>query len=98
MWNDSEKCYLGWERKRGLLTELNGFLQNKKTKNTFVVNTLVNQNLKIKYIITLDSDTELPLNAGIELIEAMAHPLNKPEILNRQGSRWIWYNATKSWY
>lgn len=36
--------------------------------------------LDIKYIITLDADTNLTLNSGIELIEAMAHPLNKPVI------------------
>lgn len=81
-WNNCEKAYMGWERKRGILTELNSFLQNRKRKNSFIVNTLENQNLKVKYIITLDSDTELTLNSGIELIEAMAHPLNKPEIEN----------------
>lgn len=35
---------------------------------------------KIKYVITLDADTELTLNSGIELIQAMAHPLNRPII------------------
>ncbi len=80
-WNQQEKCYMGWERKRGLLTELNSFLINRKSKNTFQINTLENiKNLDVKYIITLDADTELTLNSGIELIEAMAHPLNKPEI------------------
>ena len=57
---------MGWERKRGLLTELNHFLQDKKSKNTFLVNTLEKENLDIKYIITLDSDTELTLNSGID--------------------------------
>lgn len=100
IWNEKEKCYLGWERKRGLLTELNDFLiqekyeqstnflrQNKRKQNTFIVNTIEDyksknpkDKLNIKYIITLDSDTNLTLNSGIELIEAMAHPLNKPEI------------------
>ncbi len=74
---------MGWERKRGLLTELNSFLRNKNQKNTFMVNTLKEyKDLDIKYIITLDADTELTLNAGIELIEAMAHPLNKPKIVD----------------
>ncbi len=59
---------MGWERKRGLLTELNNFLQDKKFKTTFTTNTLEKLNLKIKYIITLDLDTELTLNSGIELI------------------------------
>ena len=39
---------------------------------------------KIKYIITLDSDTDLVLNSGIELIGAMAHILNKPQIDNEK--------------
>ena len=88
---------MGWERKRGLLTELNYFLQDRKFKTTFIVNTLEKADLKIKYIITLDLDTELTLNSGIELIEAMAHPLNKPVIENRKSCIWIWNNATKGW-
>lgn len=87
---------MGWERKRGLLTEISNFLQDKKTKNTFLINTL-EKNMGIKYVITLDADTELTLNSGIELIEAMAHPLNKAVIENRKSYRWIWNNATKSW-
>jgi len=87
VWNNSEKAYMGWERKRGLLTELNSFLQNNKSKNNFIVNTLEKQNLKVKYIITLDSDTALTLNSGIELIEAMSHPLNTPIIDERKSYR-----------
>lgn len=98
VWSKTEECYMGWERKRGLLTELNNFLQNKSAKNTFLVNTLDKKDLKIKYIITLDSDTELTLNSGIELIGAMAHPLNAPVVSDRKSNRWIWHNATKGWY
>lgn len=97
LWNKNEKCYMGWERKRGLLTELNCFLQDRKFKNTFLINTLEKSDIKVKYIITLDLDTELTLNSGIELIGAMAHPLNKPVIDNRNSSRWIWNNAAKNW-
>ena len=83
-WNASEKCYLGWERKRGLLIELNEFLVNGR--NPFLVNTLKeNEEIpRIKYVITLDADTNLVLNSGLELIGAMAHPLNKPEIDNNK--------------
>lgn len=59
--------------------------KQKKVQNTFIINTIEdyevknnNEELDIKFIITLDSDTNLSLNSGIELIEAMAHPLNKP--------------------
>ena len=86
-WNPSEKCYLGWERKRGLLCEFNDFLINRN--NPFRTNTIQNhvgagpvsarENLQnIKYIITLDSDTNLSLETGLQLIGSMAHILNEP--------------------
>ena len=80
LWNDGEKCYLGWERKRGLLNQFNEFILGKE-KNVFRCNTLEDIELPdIRYIITLDSDTNLTLNTGLELVGAMAHPLNIPEI------------------
>ncbi len=79
-WNEKEESYLGWERKRGMLTQLNQYLLGK-IKNPFRVNTLEKQNReKIKYIITLDADTDLVLNSAFELIGAMAHILNQPVI------------------
>lgn len=84
IWNDKEKLYLGWERKRGLLHQFNEYILGN-TKNEFKVNSLENLKIpKIKYIITLDSDTDLVLNSGIELIGAMAHILNKPQIDNEK--------------
>ncbi len=81
-WNEKEECYLGWERKRGLLTQFNEYIL-KKSKNEFRVNTIDLEKIpKIKYVITLDSDTELVLNTGLELVGAMSHILNKPEIEN----------------
>lgn len=103
-WSDTENTYLGWERKRGLLTQFNEYIvkninsksKNKKNKNNnepFLANTIKdylenNENKeiqKIKYIITLDADTDLILNSGIELIGAMAHILNRP-ILNKENT------------
>lgn len=77
IWNSSEKCYLGWERKRGLLCEFNEFLVDKNNK--FRVNSMLDKKIAdIKYVITLDSDTNLSLESGLELIGAMAHILNEP--------------------
>ena len=88
-WNEKENSYIGWERKRGLLTEFNEYLLQHE-KNKFKVNTIEDYIIattkklpKIKYIITLDSDTSLTLNSAFELVGAMAHILNKP-ILNRE--------------
>ena len=82
-WSDSENCYLGWERKRGLLNQFNEYLLGN-SKNVFLCNTFEEADKKIfskiKYIITLDSDTNLVLNTGFELIGAMAHVLNAPVI------------------
>lgn len=79
-WNEGESAYLGWERKRGLLNQLNEFLL-KKEKHDFIVNTLEREELPyIKYIITLDADTDLILNSAFELIGAMSHILNRPTL------------------
>lgn len=91
-WNGKEECYLGWERKRGLLNQFNEYLLGNE-ENVFKENSIEKwkkQNnikelpAKVKYIITLDSDTELVLNSGLELIGAMQHILNEPE-LNEKG-------------
>lgn len=84
-WCDSEGCYLGWERKRGLINQFNEYLLGN-IKNPFKANSMEGKEIpKIKYIITLDADTNLVLNSGLELIGAMAHILNKPE-LNEKGN------------
>ena len=88
IWNPKERCYLGWERKRGLLNQFNEYILNLK-ENPFKVNTIekykentaVKEIIKnIKYVITLDADTDLILNSASELIGAMAHILNRPKV------------------
>lgn len=86
-WNEKEGCFIGWERKRGLLNQFNEYILHQI--NPFKINT-IQENLKnetakqiltnIKYVITLDADTDLILNSATELIGAMAHILNKPVI------------------
>lgn len=89
VWNTSEECYLGWERKRGLLNQFNEYILGK-SKSKFLINTIENSKEKfgqipnIKYVITLDSDTELCLNTGLEMIGAMAHILNRPVLNHKQ--------------
>ena len=81
-WNEKENCYLGWERKRGMLTQFNEYLLGKE-ENVFRVNTIEGYKdciPQIQYVITLDADTELILNSAFELVGAMAHILNKPVI------------------
>ena len=76
-WSTSERCFMGWERKRGILTQLNEYLVTGK--NSFWINTC--QDLpKIKYVITIDGDTSLSLNQAEKLVGTIAHILNKPEV------------------
>ena len=91
-WSSTEKKYLGWERKRGMLHQFNNYLVQNRCENLknnkrqveedFILNTLEEEiNIpKIKYVITLDGDTVLPLNKGLELVGAMMHILNKPVV------------------
>ena len=77
-WSSSENSYIGWERKRGLLLKFNKFIKGL-IDNDFLENTLKNEKIpEIKYVITLDSDTNLILDTASKLIGAMSHILNKP--------------------
>ena len=85
-WNDAESAYIGWERKRGYIQKFNEYIKGK-INNPFFINTLEKskeQMPDIKYVITLDSDTNLCLESASKLIGAMEHILNKPEIENQK--------------
>ncbi len=88
--NEKENCYLGYERKRGALLHFNRLLLNKLTEEEknkyFNIHTFQDFDVKIKYVITLDTDTQLVLNTALNLVGAMAHPLNKP-VLNASQTR-----------
>ena len=90
VWHEGENAYLGYERKRGALLHFNKILLGKKINENkyFHANTLHNHNLDIKYVITLDTDTKLVLNTALNLVGAMAHPLNKP-VLNKKNTKVI---------
>ena len=78
-YNPAEKLWMGWERKRGKLLEFNRFLLN--VDDQFPVKTGDTSVLKnIRYVITLDLDTELPPGAGHRLVGTLAHPLNRAVI------------------
>lgn len=92
IWNENENCFLGYERKRGALLQFNEILLGKMneviSQKYFNVNMLLENNLDIKYVITLDSDTKLVLNTALNLVGAMSHPLNRP-ILNKDKTKVI---------
>jgi cyclic beta-1,2-glucan synthetase len=86
LWNARERKWIGWERKRGKLHELNRLLRGA-SDTTFVSihgrPPAVPQG--VRYVITLDADTRLPLGAARRLVGAMAHPLNRPRLDPRRG-------------
>src|SRR5882724_3705964 len=74
--NSSEKVWMGWERKRGKLLDLNNLLLGRNNRFSTVVGDQ-SQLHGIKYVITLDADTQLPRDCGRKLVGAIAHPLQR---------------------
>ena len=79
VWNAGEGRWIGWERKRGKLHELNRLLRGAKD-TTFLPwkGRPPAVPADVRYVITLDSDTRLPRDTVRRLIGKMAHPLNRP--------------------
>jgi hypothetical protein len=76
IFNIRQGVWMGWERKRGKLLDLNRLLANQF--DAFPIKAGNLDALKqIRYILTLDSDTQLPNRSAARLIGAMAHPLNQ---------------------
>lgn len=88
LWNPVQGTWMGWERKRGAILEFNRLLRGAEdTSYTTQVGDL-SILPSIKFIITLDADTQLPRDTAKRLIGAMAHPLNRP-VLDESLSRVI---------
>ncbi len=76
-WNEAQGRFMGWERKRGKLDELNRLLRGDK-ETSFARHEGDPRGLVgIRFVITLDSDTHLPLGAPRRLVGVLAHPLNR---------------------
>ena len=76
-WNPQERMWMGYERKRGKLADLNALLRGGAPDRFLLVvgETAVLSN--VKYVITLDTDTELPRDSAWQCVGTMAHPLNR---------------------
>ncbi len=83
-WNEKENCWMGWERKRGKLEELNATLRGAKDRFQTIVGP-IDRLSPVKYVITLDSDTQLPRDSARLLVGTMAHPLNSPRFDPKRG-------------
>jgi len=99
VWSESEQRWMGWERKRGKLEELNCLLNQEphpfeqlaglsyKPQPSKLLRLGSPAGLKgVRYVLTLDADTDLPPGTALRMIETLAHPLNQPN-LREDGSR-----------
>jgi len=79
-WSESEQKFIGWERKRGKIEELNRLIDGTRPEDAdrLVYVGDPDHLSKVRFVITLDSDTQLPLGTARRMIETLAHPLNRP--------------------
>ena len=84
LWNTAQNCWMGWERKRGKLHELNRLLRDASDTTYSVSGGDVNYPRDIRFVITLDQDTRLPRDAVRCLVGKMMHPLNAPVFSSEQ--------------
>jgi cyclic beta-1,2-glucan synthetase len=84
-WNAAEERFMGWERKRGKLEEWNRLLRGAKD-TSFTQRAGNAARLEgIRFVITVDSDTQLPMGAARRLVGTLAHPLNRATFDDRSG-------------
>ncbi len=77
-WNPQERRWMGHERKRGKLADLNAFLRGGARDRFSLVVGDTGALSHVKYVITLDTDTQLSRDSAREFVGAMEHPLNRP--------------------
>jgi cyclic beta-1,2-glucan synthetase len=78
LWNPVQGCWMGWERKRGKLSEFNRLLRGARDTSYAVMSGDLGRLPRVRYVVTLDADTQLPHDAARRLIATLAHPLNRP--------------------
>jgi cellobiose phosphorylase len=77
-WNSQDRLWMGYERKRGKLAALNALLRGGANADFSLVVGDTSTLPSVRYVITLDTDTQLPRDAARQFVGAMAHPLNRP--------------------
>ena len=77
VWNERERAWMGRERKRGKLGDLNALLREGDASAFATIEGDVRVLRNVRYVITLDTDTGLPRDVALELVATLAHPLNQ---------------------
>lgn len=81
VYNEKDGIYTSHERKRGAITQLVKYLEGQE--NELKVYGAKPSN--VKYVLTLDADTDMELGALNKMVGTMEHPLNRPEVGERRG-------------
>ena len=77
-WNPQDRIWMGYERKRGKLADLNRLLRGESSDCFSLIVGKTEAIANVKYVITLDTDTQLARDSARQFVGAMAHPLNRP--------------------
>lgn len=85
-WNPSEGVWMGWERKRGKLVEFVELLRGREDTTFAEMIGDVEGLQRIRYLITLDADTQLPIGSARRMVAALHLPYNRPR-LNEKRTR-----------
>ena len=76
-WNETEQTWMGHERKRGKLADLNALLRGNAQARFQLIVGDVGALPTVHYVITLDTDTELPRDSAHAFVGTIDHPLNR---------------------
>jgi cyclic beta-1,2-glucan synthetase len=85
-WNAGERAWMGYERKRGKLAAVQRAAAGRGAADFSAIVGATSVLPGIRYVITLDTDTQLPREAARQLVATMAHPLNRPVF--DEGAAW----------
>jgi cyclic beta-1,2-glucan synthetase len=77
LYNEAQKCWMGWERKRGKLHELNLLLRGDSDTTFLPPDAPLPEG--VVHVMTLDADTKMTRDAVTRLVGKLCHPLNRPE-------------------
>ncbi|MBW2494854.1 MAG: cellobiose phosphorylase, partial [Deltaproteobacteria bacterium] len=78
-YNPKERVWMGWERKRGKLEQFNQFLAGESVADLALFEGRADGLQGVRFVITLDADTQLPRDAAARLVGTLAHPLNRAQ-------------------
>jgi cellobiose phosphorylase len=85
-YNPKQGKWIGWERKRGAIYELNNLLRGARDTSYSISSVDPSEVPFIRYVITLDADTSLPMGAAKRLIGTLAHPMNRAVVDRKKGT------------